>query len=185
MKHIISDFYKAHIAVLFRYAVIVAVCIGAFFLTGIFRQEKTFAAGVAVSVFLAVVLLWAFAEVLIVSRIRLSQRLNKELSAKERDEVLSGYEGAAAIGKRRFYKHDWLLFYSYRKIILIRYKDIVSADEKGANIFLTLADGKTVLMPTEPSENSAVIFAALKGYNNNIKFLINGKPTGGAERKDG
>ena len=175
MRRIISDFYKAHVSVLVRYVFVAAVCVAAFFLTGIFSRENTRIAGIIVSAFLGAVLIWAFVDILAAAPARFKKTLSA-LSEKERGEVLAGYESAVRLGKRFFYKKDFLLLYSYRRIVLVRYSEICRAEPKNANIFLTLENGKTVLMPFEPNENDAVLLAALKQYNDKIRFFINGEP---------
>ena len=178
MKRIYSDFLKSQVSSLVRYAVINAICIGAFFLTGIFQKEKTRAAGIIVTIFLAGIMAWALVDVFIAARVKLSQQLSA-LSESERAEIISGYDSASVVGKRRFYKSGWLLLYSYRRVVILRCEEISAAEDKGAVIFLSVG-GKSVLMPVEPNENSAVLLAMLKQFNPKIKILINGKPVGGA-----
>lgn len=175
MKQIVRDFLKAHVSMLVRYTLIVAVCIGCFALTGIFSKEKTLFAGIAVTAFLLFILVWAFVDVLAVGPAKFRKRL-AELEEADRSEVISGYPNARRLGKRFFYKKDWLMFYSYRRIELIRFGELRSAEPKGSNLFLTLSGGRTVLMPVEPGENDAMLMAVLKQYNKDITFMLNGSP---------
>lgn len=175
MKAIIRDFLKAHIALLMRYVVVVALCVVGFGLTGIFERSNTRMAGIVVTAFLCAILVWAFVDVLLVAPAKFKARMSG-LSEEEQKLVTEGYPDAAKLGKRFFYKSGWLMLYSYRRIQLVRLGDIRSADLKGTNIFLTLSGESTVLMPIEPKENDAMLLAVLKQHNSDINFFINGRP---------
>ncbi len=177
MDKIIRDYYKAHISVPIRFAVVTAICIGAFFLTGIFSRDNTFAAGIIVSAFLVGVFIWAAVDVFFIAPHKFRRDMEK-MPESDREIIVSGYDKAAKIGARRFYKDGFLLFYSYRRIVVLRYDEIVSAEPKssrGENIFLKLSDGRTVLMPVLPNENGAVLLAALLEQAPEIKIYINGR----------
>ena len=191
MKHILHDFYRAHRGVVIRYAVVIAICILAFFLTGIYTKENTVVAGIIVSVFLGGVMAWLLLDVFAAGRRDFAVRLER-LPESDREKIIGGYDGALRLGQRRFYGEDYLLFYSYRRIRLLRYDEIRSAEPKRSRseiIFLTLCDGKTTLMPIEPNENSAIILAALREKNPQIKIYLDGKPVSDTDRtscgKDG
>ncbi len=175
MQRIIRDFCKAHISMLVRYVIVAAVCIAAFFLTGIFSKDNTRLAGIIVAAFLGAVLVWAFVDVLAAAPARFKKSLSA-LSDSERRAVLNGYGSAVRLGNRFFYEKDFLLLYSNRRLLLLKYGEITSADAKKSNIFLTLKNGKQALMPVEPTENDTMLLAALKRFNPEIKFLINGEP---------
>lgn len=175
MERIIRDFLKAHISMLLRYALIVALCVVAFLLTGIFTKDNTRVAGIVVTAFLCAILVWALVDVLIVAPRKFKAKMNS-LSEEERQAVIEGYQSAAKLGKRFFFKNGWLMLYSYRRIQLMRFDEIRSAEPKGNNLFLTLADESTVLSPVEPNENDAMLLAVLRQHNPDIQILINGKP---------
>lgn len=187
MKQILRDYRRAHISTPIRFAFVTAVCIGAFFLTGIFSRDSTRIAGIVVSAFLAGVVIWAAVDIFAVAPRKFKKDIER-LTEAEREEVLSGYETAPKLGARRFYRDKYVLFYSYRRMFLLKYDEIVSAEPKGArgeNIFLMLSNGKTVLMPVQPNENSAVIMAALRAGNPDIKVYINGRLVTDKEAADG
>lgn len=175
MERIIRDFLKAHISMLLRYALIVALCVVAFLLTGIFAKDNTRVAGIVVTAFLCAILVWALVDVLIVAPRKFKAKM-KALSEEERQAIIEGYQSAAKLGKRFFFKNGWLMLYSYRRIQLMRFDEIRSAEPKGNNLFLTLADESTVLSPVEPNENDAMLLAVLRQHNPDIQILINGKP---------
>ena len=176
MKQILSDFRRAHISMLVRYTVIVAICIVAFVITGIFSKPNTLLAGIVVTAFLCAILVWAYVDVLAAAPAKFRRRL-AQLSDSEQNEVLSGYSSAGNLGNRRFYKKSgWLMFYSYRRIELIKYAEIQSAEPKGGNIFLKLSSGREVIMPVAPNENDAMLLAVLKQYQPEIILTVNGTP---------
>lgn len=161
---------------LVRYTVIVAICIVAFVITGIFSKPNTLFAGIAVTAFLCAILIWAYVDVFAAGPAKFKRRL-AQLSDSERSEVLSGYAGAGNLGNRRFYKNaGWLMFYAYRRIELIKYEEIKSAEPKGGNIFLKLSSGREVIMPVSPNENDAMLLAVLKQFQPEIILTVNGTP---------
>ena len=187
MKQILRDYFRAHFSIPIRYVFVTAVCVGAFFLTGIFSRDSTRVAGIVVSAFLTGVVIWAAVDIFAVAPQKFRKNTER-LTETEREEIVSGYETAPKLGARRFYRDKYVLFYSYRRIILLKYDEIISAEPKGTrgeNIFLKLADGKTVLMPVLPTENGAVLMAALRAGNPDIKIYINGKLVTEREFSDG
>lgn len=187
MKQILRDYFRAHFSIPIRYVFVTAVCVGAFFLTGIFSRDSTRVAGIVVSAFLTGVAIWAAVDIFAVAPQKFRKNTER-LTETEREEIVSGYETAPKLGARRFYRDKYVMFYSYRRIILLKYDEIISAKPKGTrgeNIFLKLADGKTVLMPVLPTENGAVLMAALRAGNPDIKIYINGKLVTEREFSDG
>lgn len=181
MKRIIHDFYKAHISMPVRYVVIFAVCVAAFFMTGIFAREKTLIPGIIVTAFLAAMLIWAVIDVFAAAPADFKNRINR-LPEKSAAEVIDGYESAVPLGSRRFYKDTWLLFYAYRRIKLMRYDEIRRADLRRSGILLTLCDGKEAIMPIQSGERGEMVMAALRSKNGSIKFLLDGKPASFTEK---
>lgn len=167
MSRIIADFIKAHIPLIIRYAVVAAICTAGFVLTGIFSRDTTRIAGIAVSVFIGALLIKVLLDIFIVSPIKFRRKMNN-LSEKQRGAVESEYPKARSLGKRWFMT-EYILFYSYRKIILLGYDEVDSAHSKGHNIFITDKNNKTVLMPVEPGENADILLAVLK---NTVKGII-------------
>ena len=189
MTRILRDFYRAHISIPIRYAAVTAICIGAFFLTGIFSRDNTRLAGIIVSAFLVGVFLWAVIDVFVIAPRKFRWDMEK-IPENDRNIIVSGYDTAQRLGARRFYKDGIMLFYSFRRIIVLRYDEIVSAEPKsshGENIFLKLSDGRTVLMQVMPNENGAMLLAALRAEAPDIKVYINGRLMNDrtdADRKD-
>lgn len=173
MKAIAREFYRAHRFVPLRYFAVCAICIAAFFLTGAYARENTWILATAASSFLAAAALWSLIDVLIAPRL-FAKRLEK-LPESGRSEVLSNFSNAASIGKRWFFE-NYLLYFAKRRIVIVRYDELQSADLKGGRLFLRLADGKTLLLPFESSENPAVLVAALRSKNSRLTAAIDGKP---------
>lgn len=174
MRHIIRDFRIAHCDIPIRHAVISVVCIAAFFLTGIFTNEKTFIAGIAISVFLAAMTVWSTVEVLAVSPASF-RRFVSALPVEEQREITEGYASSLKLGSRRFYEENMFLLYSRNKIFVMKYSDIISGDFAGNKILLTLADGRKISTPIALGENAPIIMAALRSRNPDIAILLNGK----------
>ncbi len=183
MKRILSDFYKSQIPTLIRYAFITVLCVGVFLFTGIFVRENTRVMGIIITAFLCGITLYSAIEVFLLSKARFKKRL-ETLSESEANEVVSGYQSATALGKRRFYKDTWLMLWARRKIDLLRYDEITAADFKHGNISLTLKSGKTYLMPVEPNENAIMLAAVIKGFCENAKITLDGRAVSADEGKD-
>ncbi|MDE6031500.1 MAG: hypothetical protein K2G32_07775, partial [Oscillospiraceae bacterium] len=135
MRQIIRDFYKAHISLLIRYSVIVAICITAFFMTGIFARDNTRVPGIIISAFLGACLIWAAVDIFIIAPKNFRKRLG-QLPEGSTAEVVDNYPQAYRIGVHKFYRENWIIFYSYRRIKLMRYDEIRSADLRRNGIFL-------------------------------------------------
>ncbi len=167
MKRVITDFYRSQVWLIIRYSVIVFICIGAFIFTDIYENEKTKTAGIAVTVFLGAVYLISVGEIFITAPMRLKKRLG-ELSEKEREAFPEEYEKAKRVGKRYFMEESFL-FYSYRRIELLKYSEIRSLRLKNYNLFITPENGQKVIMQFEPKEEPALIMAYLCGKNSKIR----------------
>lgn len=175
MRQIIKDFYKAHISLLIRYSVIVAICITAFFMTGVFVRDNTRVPGIIISAFLGACLIWAAADIFIIAPKNFGKRL-RELPEGSAAEVVDNYPRAYRIGVHKFYRDNWIIFYSYRRIKLMRYDEILSADLRRNGIFLKLRDGKETIIALQPGESGEMLMAGIKGRNENIKIMLNGEP---------
>lgn len=184
MQQIIKDFYKAHISLLIRYAVIVAICITAFFMTGVYARDNTRTLGIIISAFLGACLIWALADILIIAPKKFRDRLG-ELSEGSAAEVVDNYPQTYRIGVHKFYKENWIIFYSYRRIKLMRYDEIRSADLRRNGIFLKLCDGKETIITLQPNESGEMLMAAIKGRNENVQIMLNGQPAHFAAKPDG
>lgn len=144
MNKILKEFFKANAKTLIFYTAVCAAIIGAFFLTGIFAKEKTFNAGVLASAFIALSDLIMLAQVFIIAPINLRKELNR-LNPTEQAEVTEGFEAAQNSGGRCFLQ-SFAIIFSYRRIYLLRYTTIVSAERGQRNLFLTLINGKSVVI---------------------------------------
>ena len=184
MRQILKDFYKAHISLLIRYIVIVAICIAAFFMTGVFARDNTRIPGIVIAAFLGACLVWAVADIFIAAPRNFKGRLS-QLSDESAAEVVNNYSLSYNIGNHRLYRETWIIFYSYRRIKLIRYDEIRSADLRRNGIFLKLCDGKETIITIMPGESGEILLAAIKGRNENIKIMLNGEAARFAPKPDG
>ena len=67
------------------------------------------------------------------------------------------------------------MFFAGRQIKLVKYSGLKSLEPKGNKLRLVLESGKTVNLPVDVEENSAMLAAALKSKNPDIAVIINGK----------
>lgn len=176
MKRILSDFYKSQLPDLLRYVFIAAVCVTAFALTGIYTRDNTRVLAIIISAFLWGTTLYAAFETFILGKLRFEKEL-KALSKSEADEILNGYHKATTLGKRRFYKKKWLMLWTHRGIELLKYNDITAAELRlrshaRENIYLTLKDGKRLVMPVEANENSTMLLALIKSFCENAVVTV-------------
>ncbi|GEM_PF-6167729 len=116
---------------------------------------------------------WATLDVFVFSAKKFAKTLDG-LPEKSRTKILQKYESAPALGKRWFLE-EYLLFHRKRRIELLRYDEIRSAEPKGMKIELELLNGKVERLPLEPDENPAMIVAALRSKNPQISVKLNGK----------
>lgn len=173
MKDITKEFYRAHRLVPVRFAAVWAICAAVLFFTGTFSREGTRVPAIVVCAFLGVVTLWSLADIITAPR-RFKKRL-EALSEDSRCEILSGFSSVPNIGRRWFYEH-YLLFFAKRRIEIVSFDEMYSADLKGNRLFLKLADERELPLPFEASENPAVLVAALRSRNGKMKASIDGKP---------
>lgn len=171
MKQIIREFHRINGVPPLRFAIVTAVCAAAFLLTGSFFRENTLA--IIVTSLLTVVTALSLVDLLI-ARIRLKKRLEM-LRENHRTEILSGFSTAHKIGKRWFFEKS-LLYFTRRRIEIVAYDELESADLKRGKLYLKLTGGKTLPFPFESAENPAMLVAALRSRNGNLKATIDGKP---------
>ena len=176
MKEISKEYLKIYRSVIIQLWVIAALCAAAFAVSGAFKGGRVWFAVIVCTAF-GVFALTLTLIILIAPR-RFEHRLKKG-SKEVREEILEGK--FAVLGARRFYENH-LLYYSRRKINLVRYDEIECVEIKSImKMELTLKagnngkDGEKLVLPTNPDENSAVIAAAFKSKNPRIRFVINGK----------
>ena len=169
MKTILKKFYKASAGTVVFYTIICAAIVGAFFLTGVFAKEKTFNAGVLASAFIILSDLIMLVQVFIIAPNRLRSQLSK-LSPEEQTAVTDGFDTAQPIGSRYFLQ-DFAIVFSYRRIYLLRYTDIVSIERGQRNLFLTLKSGKSIVIEFGYNEDLGQTLAAFLMKNPNIRLL--------------
>lgn len=180
MKDITREFYRAHRLVPVRFAAVWAICAAVLFFTGTFTRESTRIPAIVVCAFLGVMTLWSLADILTAPRL-FKKRL-EGLPQETRREILSGFSSVPSIGRRWFYER-YLLFFAKRRIELVSYDELYSADLKGNRLFLKLADERQLPLPFEASENPAVLVAALRSRNGQLKASIDGRPVDFDKRK--
>ena len=173
MKQVTEEFYRAHKCIPLRFLIVSAICVGVLFFTGTFSRENTRLPAVIVSAFLGLFTLWTLVEVLI-APMRFKKQLDR-LPQNIGAEITSGLESASRLGKRWFME-NYLVYFAKRRICFLRFDELQSADLKGNKLFVSLADGKTVLLPFEPSENPAILVAVLRSKNGQMSASVNGKP---------
>lgn len=113
------------------------------------------------------------------------RKLETELNAmpeEKRNELLAQYETAHAIGGRKFL--DEYLVYSYgTRLVLLKYRDIRSAELKGYKLLLDIGEKRPVKMPFDAEENPALLVAAMRSRNPKISVILNGKVVEKMENK--
>lgn len=172
MKSVTREFYVAHRAVPLRYLIVTATVVAAFFFTGAYTRENARLLAIVFSSLLGLLTLWSLVDVLVAPML-FDKRLGK-LPENERQEILSGLENAAKLG-RRWFMESGLVYFARRRIRFVRYEELQSADLKGSRLFLKLSDGTQAPMPFERNENPAILVAALRSKNGNMKASVNGK----------
>ena len=170
---IIRDYRKTFRHTPIGYCISAVLVTAGFLLSGVFtRMPFAVIAGICAAVFWGLAI-WAILEVFVLSAKRFAKALDK-LPEEKRAEILSQYKSAPSLGKRWFLG-EYLLFHRNKRIELLRYDSIRSAEPKGLKMELELLDGKIERLPLEPDENSAVIVAALRSKNPQISVKLNGQ----------
>ncbi len=172
MKKIISDFRRAYRKkIIFYWAEFAVIALG-LTLSGAVVREKTRIIAWVVLAGLLLLTIWVTISTLSAPR-KFSKKLSR-LPEKTREKILADYGTTKDMGGRWFLE-EYVLFYRNRKIELLRYDEIRSAEPKGFSLELRLLDGKKALMPVGPAENPAVLIAALRSRNPQISAMLNGK----------
>lgn len=113
------------------------------------------------------------------------RKLDTELNAMTEDKrnaLLTQYETAHAIGSRKFL--DEYLVYSYgTQLVLLKYRDIRSAELKGYKLLLDIGEKRPLKMPFDAEENPALLVAAMRSRNPDISVILNGKVVEKMEKK--
>lgn len=169
MKIILKEFYKANAKNLVLYTLICAAIIGAFFLTGIFAKEKTLAAGVLASAFIALSDLIMLVQVFVIAPRKLRSQLDK-LAPEQRAAVTEGFAETQPISGC-YFTRDLAVVFSYRRIYLLQYTRIISAEPGKNNLFLTLISGKTVIIEFGFGADIDRVLAAFTHKNPHIRLI--------------
>ena len=121
---------------------------------------------------MAALTLWSLFDVL-TAPMRFKKQLDR-LPENASEEIVSGFESAPGLGKRWF-SENYLLYFAKRRIQILRFDEMLSADLKGNKLFISMKNGKSVPMPFGAAENPAVIVAALRSRNGSMKATIDGR----------
>ena len=173
MELISREFYRSHRIIPLRYLIVTAICVAAFIFTGTYSRENTRLLAIVFSAFLGLLTIWALVDVLTAPML-FKKQLGR-LPESERAEFVSGLENASKLGKRWF-SENYFVYFAKRRIRLVRYDELQSADLKGSKLFLKLSDGSETPLPFESDENPAILVAALRSKNGQMTASVNGKP---------
>ena len=169
MSDISREFFKLYRTSTILEWVWAAIVTGGLFLTS--RDSQTLRT-TAIIVSSAAVLYAFVLTVLMLTAPACFKRKLSALPENDRNEFLG--EKSTKIGKRRFFEH-YVLYFSSRRILFVKFSDIKSLEPKGNKLILKLENGKTAKLPVDVEENSAMLAAALKSKNPEIAVIINGK----------
>lgn len=173
MKAITKEFYRSNGLVPVRFAIVWAICTAVLFFTGTFSRGSTKIPAVIVCAFLGIMTVWSVLSALLAPG-RFKKRLGS-LSEDARGEIVSGFSTVPSIGRRWFFEH-YLLYFTKRRIELVSYDELESADLRRNKLFLRLSDKRELPLPFDGSENPAMLVAALRSRNGKLKASIDGKP---------
>lgn len=172
MKQITKEFFRANVSSLVRFAVVWAIYALLMFLTGAFTRDNTRIPAIAVTALMGAMTLWTAIE-LLSAPIVFKKKLGK-LPENIREEILSGFSTVPSIGKRWFYERH-LMYFTRRRIEIVTYEELESADLRRNRLYLKLSGGRTLPLPFDASENPALLVAALRSRNGSLKASIDGK----------
>lgn len=170
---IIKDYRKTYRHTPIGYCISAVLVTAGFLLSGVFtRMPYAVIAGICTAVFWGLTI-WAALDLFVFSARKFGKTLDG-IPEDKKAEILSQYEKAPSLGKRWFLG-EYLLFHRNRRIELLRYDVIRSAEPKGFKMILELSDEKIERLPLEPDENPAMIVAALRSKNPQISVKLNGQ----------
>lgn len=125
------------------------------------------AAAALLSAVVAVLLIKAFVETLVTAPRKFRAQLTA-LPEGELQEVIAAYPDAKSLGERWFLP-EHILFYTYRRAIIVRYDAIKTVTpDKNEDLRLGTSSGD-IVMPVRAGESAAVIYALLHGRNPELK----------------
>ncbi|MBD5129776.1 MAG: hypothetical protein HDT43_07615 [Ruminococcaceae bacterium] len=171
-EKIIKDFRKTFRRITICDCICAVLETVAFLLCGVFTKMPLAVIAVICTAFFWGVAAWSL-NMFLLSGKRFAKKL-EDMPGDKGTELLSQYENAHSLGNRWFLG-EYLLFYRNRRIELLRYDTIRSAEPKGFKMVLELLDGKIERLPLGPNENPAFIVAALRSKNPQISVKLNGK----------
>lgn len=173
INKIIKDYRKTFRHTPIGYWISTAFITAGFLLSGVYtKMPFAVIAAVLTAVFWGLSI-WVTLDVFVFSAKKFAKVLDN-MSEEKRTEIFSQYASAPALGKRWFLG-EYLLFHRNRRIELLQYDIIRSAEPKGLKMELELLDGKIERLPLEPDENPAMIVAALRSKNPDISIKLNGQ----------
>ena len=179
MKDISKEYLKLYSSVIVQLWIIAAVSVAAFAAAGAFKGDKPWFAFIVCGLFGGFALIMTL---VILTAPRVFEGKLKKFPKEVREEIIGGK--FVALTGRRFYE-NYLLFYSRWKINLVSFDEIECVEIKSImKMELTLGSGKKLALMTSPDENSAVIAAALKSKNPQIRFVINGRTIENIDEKE-
>lgn len=173
MDKIIRDYRKTFRHTPIGFWISTAFITAGFLLSGVYTQMPLAVIAAVLTAADWGLAIWVTLEVFVLSGKRFAKTLDS-IPEEKKAEILSQYESAPALGKRWFLG-EYLLYHRNRRIELLRYDMIRSAEPKGFKMELELLDGKTERLPLEPDENPAMIVAALRSKNPQISVKLNGQ----------
>lgn len=174
MERILSDFIRRRSGMLVKCVIISVIFFAAAWVPFIFSGDWAewlrwvWLIGAAVlSLVVAALLVRVFVEILGVAPSRLRSQL-EALPEEECAQVTGAYPAAKTLGERWFLP-EHLLFYTYRRAVILRYDAIKTISlKKDGDLLLETSSGDFT-MPVRSGENGGIIFAVLRGKNPEIK----------------
>lgn len=173
MRDIAKEFYRANRSYPIRFLIVTVICEAVLWISGTFVRETTRIPVVIVSAFLVVITLWALFDVLTAPK-RFEKQLGR-LPENVGEEIRTGFSSAHKLGERWFLE-NYLVYFVKRRIQILRFDEMRSADLKGNKLYIGLLDGKSSLLPFDADENPAILVAALRSRNGQMTASIDGKP---------
>lgn len=173
MDKIIKDYQKTFRHTPIGYWISTAFVVAGFALSGVYTKMPLAVFAVILTAGLLGLSVWITLDIAVLAPRKFARRLNA-MPESDKDNILAQYESAPNLGKRWFLG-EYMLYHRNRRIELLRYDMIRSAEPKGFKMELVLLDGRTERIPLEPDENPAMIVAALRSKNPQISVKLNGQ----------